>query len=550
MNSLFSLRRTELLIALLLFPGINCLYAQPNTYTYFYRVYLRDKGENKISNFTANELLSEKAIVRRQTSHVSVPDYKDLPVSKSYLDKISLLGLTLHTTSKWMNTALFKSKSVVDTRLILALPFVTGVKIVKSPGRKKLYNNKLDFKIIQSDFPAYDRPISMVNGNPLHDSGFNGKNILIAILDGGFMNADRISSLSDLRAAKGIRSTHNFVNNNDSVYNSSTHGTAVLSVLAGNIPGVIAGTAPGAKYLLIKTEDVDSEFPCEEDFWAAGAEYADSVGADIISSSLGYSIFDDSTMNYKVSDLDGNTAFVTRVADIAASKGVLVVNSAGNERTSLWKYIIFPADGDSVIAAGAVDGNNKIADFSSAGPSSDRRVKPDNVTMGVNVSVQVSENLTGRASGTSFSCPVLAGMAACLMQAVPGVINNDIIKTLHVGADRYNFPDSLYGFGIPDMVKTLTALQDKYIKLSVDEPLVYPNPTKGDFEIIFPSPPGTVRIEVISEAGKLIFSQNYTDFPGRMMNITQLEHCSQGLYLLRIVSGKDVKVLKIIKLNK
>ena len=211
----------------------------------------------------------------------------------------------------------------------------------------------------------------MINGYPIHDSGYDGKNVLIAVLDGGFMNADQISSLNGLRNRNGIKATYDFVKKNKTVYNSSTHGTAVLSVLAGNLPGLIEGTAPGADYLLLKTEDVESEFPCEEDFWAAGAEYADSAGADIISSSLGYFNFDDSTLNYKYSDLDGKTAFVTRVADIAASKGILVVNSAGNERNSFWKRIIFPSDGDSVIAVGAVDGNNTISSFSSAGPSAD-----------------------------------------------------------------------------------------------------------------------------------------------------------------------------------
>ena len=206
-------------------------------------------------------------------------------------------------------------------------------KLLKTPGKKNNFNDKLDFKIEQADLPPFDRPVTMVNGNPLHNSGYDGKNILIAVLDGGFINADQISSLNGLRNRNGIKTTYDFVKKNNSVYNSSSHGTAVLSVLAGKITGQIEGTAPGADYLLLKTEDVESEFPCEEDFWAAGAEFADSSGADIISSSLGYFNFDDPTLNYKYSDLDGNTAFVTRVADIAASKGILVVNSAGNERT-------------------------------------------------------------------------------------------------------------------------------------------------------------------------------------------------------------------------
>jgi len=522
---------------------------QEPVYSYFYRVYLRDKGDNVVNKYSAEELLSSRAIDRRQKAGIPVPDIRDLPVEKSYLNQISLLGLKLHSTSKWMNTALFKSQSSFDIKNLLSLPFVTDVRAVKTPGRKNLHNDKLNFQIIQTDFPPFDRPVTMINGSSMHDSGYDGKNVLIAILDGGFLNANKISSLNYLRFRHGIKTTYDFVNNNLSVYNLSSHGTAVLSVLAGNIPGQIEGTAPGADFLLLKTEDVESEFPCEEDFWAAGAEFADSSGADIISSSLGYFNFDDSTLNYKYSDLDGNTAFVTRVADIAASKGILVVNSAGNERNTVWQRIIFPSDGYSVLAVGAVDGNNIISDFSSAGPSADRRIKPDNVAMGVSVPVQIAENTIGRSSGTSFSCPVLSGMAACLMQAVPRALNTDIIKVLHSSADRSNHPDSLYGYGIPDIVLALTRLQNLYIKVPDSGIITSPNPTTGDFEIIFPTPPENVTIEIISLTGKLIFRRDYTDYAGRSIIISELQHKAQGIYIIRAISGSEIKVRKIIKLN-
>ena len=448
-----------------------------------------------------------------------------------------------------MNTALFKSQFAFDIKSLLNLPFVSDVKIVKTPGKKSRYNDKLDFQIVQSELPPYDRPITMIKGNSMHDSGYDGENILIAVLDGGFINADQISSLNNLRTRNGIKVTYDFVKKNSDVYNSSSHGTAVLSVLAGEIPGLIEGTAPGADYLLLKTEDVESEFPCEEDFWAAGAEFADSTGADIISSSLGYFNFDDSTLNYKYSDLDGNTAFVTRVADIAASKGILVVNSAGNERNSNWKRIIFPSDGDSVLAVGAVDGNNLISNFSSAGPSADGRIKPDNTAMGVNVPVQISGSEVGRSNGTSFSCPVLSGMAACLMQAVPGSINNDIIKLLHSSADRYTHPDSLYGYGTPDIVMALVNLQNLYIKVPDEGIVAYPNPTTGNFEIVFRTPPENFTLEIISITGKLIFRKEFADYAGRILLITELQHREQGIYFIRIKNSTSVKVRKIIKLK-
>jgi serine protease AprX len=546
---LYSRKRVLIAVALLLLSTTNSLNGQGPVYFYFYRVYLRDKGGSLSSDYSPLDLISSRALERREKAGIPVPDYRDIPVNRSYLDIISGLGLKLHTTSKWMNTALFKSQSAFDVNSLLSLPFVTDVKTVKTPGKKSGFANKLDFQIIQTDFPPYDRPLTMINGSPMHDSGYDGKNILIAILDGGFINADIISSLNALRARKGIKTTYDFVKNNKSVYNISSHGTAVLSVLAGKIPGQIEGTAPGADYLLLKTEDVESEFPCEEDFWTAGAEFADSIGADIISSSLGYFNFDDPALNYKISDLDGNTAFVTRAADIAASKGILVVNSAGNERNSSWKRIIFPSDGGSVLAAGAVDADNHISGFSSAGPSSDGRIKPDNVAMGVSVPVQTSDNIVGRANGTSFSCPVLSGMAACLFQAVPLALNTDIIKVLHSTADRFSDPDSLYGYGLPDIVLALNELQNIYTKVPEKGIIVYPNPTTASFEIIFQAPPENIRIEIISLTGKLLFNKDYSDYAGRTLIITELQNREQGIYFLRVITGTGVSVRKIIKLR-
>ncbi len=536
-------------ILLLLVSTTSCLFGQVSDYQYYYRVLFRDKGDNQIGNFTPEELLSERAITRREKAGITVPDIRDIPVYHDYINQISSLGFNIHCTSKWMNTALFKTHDLADINKLLNLSFVADVKIVKTPGKKSLYSKKLDLWIEQADLPAFDRPITMVNGYPLQSTGFDGQNILIAILDGGFTGAEQISSLNHLRIRDGITRTYDFVGNNEFVYNYSIHGTAVLSVLAGLIPERIQGTAPGADYLLIRTEDGDSEFPCEEDFWAAGAEYADSLGADIISSSLGYSLFDDPDLNYKQTDLDGNTSFVTRVADIAASKGILVVNSAGNERDDGWLQIICPADGDSVLAAGAVDGDNNISVFSSAGPSADGRIKPDNVTMGVSVPVQVSISFVSRANGTSFSCPVLSGMAASLMQAVPLALNTDIINAIHMSADRYSSPDSLYGYGVPDMVAALAYLQDIYIKIPDNETIVGPNPTCGTIEIVFRQPPGSLTVEIITMSGKVVYRKDNFDFAGRRLLISELQNREQGIYFIRLIKSNGTEVHKIIKLK-
>ncbi len=538
-----------ILIILFISSESSDISGQSSSYNYFYRVYLKDKGGNNTSNISLSDLVSTKASERRKKSGITQADFRDLPVWPDYLNQIVSEGLTLHCKSKWMNTALFKSQHLIDISPIQGLPFVSEVRIVKRPGIKSSFIDKLDFEVSADDISAYDRPITMVNGYPLHNSGFNGTNVLIAVLDGGFINADLISSLIHLKNRDGIRFTYDFVTNSSNVYNSSNHGTAVLSILAGKAEGYLAGTATGADYLLLKTEDVASEFPCEEDFWVAGAEYADSAGADIISSSLGYFIFDDPALNYKITDLDGNTAYVTKAADIAASKGILVVNSAGNERTNGWKKIIFPSDGDSVLTSAAVDGNKLIATFSSAGPSADGRVKPDVATMGVSVPLQITLGSVARASGTSFSCPVLSGMAACLIQAVPEAGNYDIMEAIRASSDRKNSPDSLYGYGIPDMLAALNILQDRFVRKPESMLLSAPNPTTGVFEIILREDTKKLTIEIFTMTGKIIFNKDYPEYAGRRIRISELQNHDQGIYLIRLNTDSGTSAIKVIKLN-
>lgn len=519
------------------------LKSQGQAYSYFVRVYFKDKGN---TSYQAQHILSERAVARRTKSGIQFPVLSDFPVNSAYIDQIRSLGYTFHCSSKWMNTALFKTNNISGITSIQSLPFVAGVKIVKTPGPKSRFIDKLEVKTMEAGAFPYDRPITMLNGYTLHDNGFTGKNILIAVLDGGFTNADRIESLNALRTRNGIIFTWDFVKLDAGVYESSTHGTDVMSILAGQLPNHIAGTAPSADYILFKTEDVETEFPCEEDFWAAGAEFADSAGADIITSSLGYYEFDDPSMNYKQSDLDGNTAFVTRVADMAASKGIVVIVSAGNERDNPWRKIIFPSDGDSVIAAGAVDENMIIAPFSSAGPSADRRVKPDNVAMGVRVPIQMTTGSSTFGNGTSFSCPVLSGMTACLMQGVPQAINSQIIEALHRSGDRYNSPDSLYGFGVPDMAKAYSFLKDIYTVVPEEEMIITPNPATGLFQLIFKQAPGPISIEIYNEAGSMLYRK---DLPlsGRSAIITDFQNAGRGIYFVKVKKSEGSVTAKLIK---
>jgi subtilisin family serine protease len=390
----------------------------------------------------------------------------------------------------------------------------------------------------------------MLNGQVVQNSGFNGEGILIAVLDGGFANAENISSLETIRNRMGIKGTFDFVNNTEFVYDYHNHGTAVLSILAGSLPGSIEGTAQAADYWLLRTEDTGSEFPVEEDFWTAGAEFADSVGADIISSSLGYYIFDDPTLDYKYTDMDGDRTFVTRASDIAASKGILIVNSAGNERNKPWIHIIAPSDGDSVLAVGAVDGDKIISSFSSAGPSFDKRIKPDVVSQGVSVPVQVQESVVERSNGTSFSCPLISGMCACIMQAVPSASNTDIVAALHSASDKYLFPDSLYGYGIPDIASAISQLQEKYLIKPENKSVVSPNPFSNELHITFRENPEQLRIEIYNLSGNLIMKMNNRDYISRSLIINDLQNFGNGIYFIRIFTRGSILVHKVIKINR
>jgi serine protease AprX len=536
-------------LALLLINSFHSTDCQEKTYNFFYRIYLKDKGTNYLSDYSPGDLLSEKAVIRREKAGISVPDFRDIPVFSGYIDQITSLGFKFHCTSKWMNTALFKTEDMADVNALLDLPFVSGVKIVRNKSGKKQTFDKLSFETVQEDQPAYDQPILMLNGQTVHNSGLNGKGILIAVLDGGFLNADKISSLDGLRSRNGIRGTFDFVNNDEFVYGYHNHGTAVLSVLAGDIPEAIEGTAKGADYWLIRSEDTGSEFPVEEDFWTTAAEFADSIGADIISSSLGYCTFDDPLMDYKFSDLDGNSTFITRAADIAASKGILVVNSAGNERNKTWIRIIAPSDGDSVLAVGAVDGYKTISAFSSAGPSYDHQIKPDIASQGVSVPVQVEALVVTRSSGTSFSCPIISGMCACILQAVPGTINSEIISALHSSSDRFLYPDSLYGYGIPDIAEVINRLQDKYIIKPGDRSVASPNPFNDELKITFSDIPEQLRLEIYDISGNLVMKKTYQDYISRTLILDDFPDLRNGIYFVRLITPGGTFIHKIIKVN-
>jgi len=392
------------------------------------------------------------------------------------------------------------------------------------------------------------KPINSINGIPLLLSGYRGKGVTIAVLDAGFLDADKIESLYALKARQGITRTYDYITGSNNVFGYSSHGTGVLSILAGNLPGVITGTAQDADYMLFRTEDSFSEYPVEEDFWVAAAEYADSAGADIITSSLGYYIFDNPEMDYAFSEADGNTAFITIAADRAASKGILVVCSAGNERDTEWQRICFPSDGDSVLCIGAVTAGGIISEFSSAGYSADERVKPDVVAQGVRVPLQYTSGSWLYGDGTSFSCPVISGMCASLMQAVPGATATEIADAVRRSADRYNNPDSLYGYGMPDFTKALEILYTEYAYKPEVKITAGPNPFTEEINIWFRESPESLSIIIADNSGKTVYRKDLITFIGRSYSVTGLSGLSPGIYVMKIKTSTEEAHFKLVKL--
>ena len=421
-----------------------------------YRISLKDKAATEYSLKKPEKYLSAKAIERRRKQNLPI-DSTDLPVCRKYIDEIRKQGVKIVVTGKWDN---FVTVSCNDTTLIdriAALPFVLSTeKVWISPGAGKPSmaterDSVLNQPTIHPD-SIYGRAITQIqmsNGDKLHEAGFKGQGMTIAVIDAGFHNVDKITAMQNIR----ILGTKDFVNQQADIFAESSHGMSVLSCIGMNRPDIMQGTAPEASFWLLRSEDEYSEHLVEQDYWSAAVEFADSVGVDVINTSLGYYSFDDKSKNYKYRDLDGRHALMSRQASHIADKGMILVCSAGNSGAGSWKKITPPGDADNVLTVGAIDKRAVLATFSSVGNTADHRVKPDVVAVGVGSDVIRTDGNQGRANGTSFSSPIMCGMVTCLWQACPTLTAKEVIELVRRSGDRAGFPDNIYGYGVPDMWK-------------------------------------------------------------------------------------------------
>jgi len=540
-----------------------------------YFIWFTDKNNSPYSIQNPSEFLSQRAIDRRVNQGIAI-DESDLPVNPAYLSGVAGTGATLLNPSKWLNgVSIFTTDpSVIES--INALPYVKD--ITKSPETKpsdyelnniiekpffkhEIYNEPMGSNLKQGyEIGVYDygiglNQIQMLNGDDMHQMGYRGQGKVIAVIDAGFLNAQTLDVFDSLWQNDQILGTQDFVRGGEVLFDEHPHGSMVLSCMGGNYPGELIGTAPAASYWLLRSEDGASEYIIEEYNWVSAAEFADSVGVDVINSSLGYTEFNDPLQNHTYADMDGDKAPATKGADMAAKKGILVVNSLGNEGSSSWYYLSAPSDGDSVMGIGAVDGSGIYASFSSHGPSYDGRVKPDVVAQGSGVYVaDPYGGGFGFSGGTSFSSPILAGMAACLWQANPSMNNMQVAEAIRKSASQYNDPDAMLGHGIPDFIMAnniLTVINSPEV---INELIsVYPNPFLNyftvDTEKLRSRGVGTydITIEISDLTGRIIGSQTAALTNGSKIKVDLLKNAPKGLYFVKVNSAETQSSIKVVK---
>ncbi|OAZ04954.1 S8 family serine peptidase [Flavobacterium succinicans] len=514
-------------------------------------VYFGDK--TNIQNYLDNPqlMLSQRAIDRRTRQKIAL-DSKDVPIPASYKKSVKeSAGITVMGQSKWLN-ALHVRGTQADINYLKNLTFVAKIsfadKTLNASGKnatisknqqvQKKYNTAINY-----NYGTSANQIQMLNGHLLHQQNYTGSGKIIAVLDAGFPGVDTQLAFKKLRDNNQILGGYNYVNRSANYYTGDNHGTLVVSTMGGNQDQALVGTAPDASYYLFVTENDASENPIEETLWVEAAEKADSLGVDIINSSLGYFDFDNPKYNYTYADMNGATAFISRGAEIAFSRGMIVVASAGNSGNTSNPNIAAPADAVSVLAVGAVNASKTRAVFSSIGPSFDGRVKPEVMAQGQAAVVSNELGNIGTANGTSFSSPILAGMVACLWQALPDKTNKEIRNLIIQSSDKYLTPTPQLGYGIPDF----SAAVNKGLLATIDTEdasfSLYPNPVKGTVYVTLPSTVDEAQLTIYSLLGQKImevpFSKTTTFF--------SVETLWNGMYLYTIQGNNFSVQGKIIK---
>lgn len=552
--------KNKIILMLLLLSSVYAFAQTPTCY----RIYLHDKNNTNYNVHLPHQFLSQRALAKRAKFAIPITE-EDLPISQQYVNAILSLddNIRVLTQSKWMNTVVvycpnnnivstFSTLPFVDSILPVACYVLNNANIVNS-NENEYFDNSIVSALQTRDY-NYGSSIEQIgvhNGQLLHQAGFQGDSMLIAILDGGwegFSDSPYFTHLYQNGQIWGVRDLIPDVNN---IYTGHTHGTCVTSIIGAKSEGELIGTAPNANFFFIRSENPWSEQLIEEDFWTAGAELADSLGADVINSSLGYTTFADFPYaDFYVSQSDGVTGISSRAATIATEKGIVVVISAGNEGESEWGYISRPSDAFNVLCVGAVSKDTMIASFSSHGFSADGRVKPDVVSVGWNTWVvypnSEGDDYVAQGNGTSFSGPVITGMAACLWQSLPNKTATEIMQIIREHGHQFNNPDSIMGYGVPDFYQAYLDNRDvdtvgiTHYELPI---LGYPNPCIDNFTIVNANY-DIVQVEFYDMTGRRLFYHNPDQSYYLYFNLSNFP---SGIYFAKIIRKNQINSIKIIK---
>ena len=531
---------------LLTFSG----YSQEDAWIYF-----RDKPDAQFYFENPLQMLSQRSLDRRINQNIAL-DIKDIPIHQPYIDQIAVIsGVTIKAKSKWFN-ALHVRGSITDIQNLSSLTFVENIQFanrtLNTSGKtntslKSTNTNKVNKSLDTNTTFAYGNSgnqIQMLNANLLHQQNYTGTGKIIAVMDAGFPNVNSIAPFQRLRDNNQILGGYDFVGRNEDFYSGNSHGTLVLSTMGGYIENQLIGTAPDSNYYLFITEDAATENPIEESNWVEAAEMADSLGVDIITTSLGYFEYDNPNYNYTYEDMNGTTSFISKGSDVAFSRGMVCVASAGNSGGStLNPHIAVPADAIHTLAIGAVKFDQDYATFSSIGPSFDGRIKPDVMAQGQSSVVSNTFGVIATASGTSFSGPIMAGAIASFWQAVPTLTNQQVVDFVKQSADRFSNPTSQYGYGIPDFQLALDLAQLSVLTNLKGRFLVYPNPVSNKLFISFPNNYEEAKVSIYNALGQIIFHKNIQ----KSEAFISLENLNSGIYFYKIESDSFIQSGKIVK---
>ena len=516
-------------------------------------VYFRDKPNAQTFLNNPLTMLTQRAIDRRTVQNIAIA-LNDVPVHQPYIDAIAAVnGIVVKAKSKWLNCVHVRGTQATIT-LLMNNTFVEKIifanKNIGQLGKNATSSvnnpvNKQFETAVGFNYGNSANQIQMLNGDILHQQNFTGAGKIMAILDSGFTNVNTIAPFQRIRDNNQLLGGYNFVDGNTTIYGRHNHGTNVLSTIAGFADNQLVGTAPDAKFYLFITEDINSENPVEESYWVEAAEMADSLGVDVINSSLGYFGYDNPAYSYSYSDMTGNKAFASKGANIAFLKGMIVVCSAGNSGGSSEPFVGVPAEATNVIAVGAVKFDRTLASFSSIGPSFDGRVKPDVMAQGQASVVASTSGVITTANGTSFSSPIMAGIITSFWQALPNATNVEILQFVKQASDRFANPTAQFGYGIPNFQIALN------IALSINMPVnatqtafsIVPNPCNNEITINFSSLIKNASIKIFSVLGKEIYAMENIA-PQSKIDLTALQ---SGIYFYKMktsdseISGKLLK---------